>query len=385
MLLQNLKLAEKLAKTNLRIEFLTACRRAKLTPRFIQDSLKTMQKAFSSLRKFDDKCSDFAKYLLNGSIAAAFEEKAYLERKQKRFHQDLCNLDLVSNVYNWMKDKCRQVYCSTIDDIRPGQLKKFRVLQNNAKRRNRDSQQGYEPENPSQAPEVARVNNLSSSALDPTTESLLANGPKFGITPRVDRQLLTDVEKNIERFVYGKRWIDEIERAKRVRNRNAEERGLTRPQVEDEADAQAVDVVPERQHVASAGSLFGSARFPDVNKTQPPVSTRETEEQLGRLKNSILRIYKQHGNSVCNVADEELQGLDKLRKDSGIVIKPSDKCKGLVILDKSDYVNKANHILEDESNYTKLDRDETSKIEASTKRIFKQTVRDKLPANASKS
>ena len=61
-LAQNLKLAEKLTKTHLRIEFLIACRSSNLKPRFIQDSLKTVRKTFSGLRKFDEKCSDFAKF-----------------------------------------------------------------------------------------------------------------------------------------------------------------------------------------------------------------------------------------------------------------------------------------------------------------------------------
>ena len=40
--------------------------------------------------------------------------------------------------------------------------------------------------------------------------------------------------------------------------------------------------------------------------------------------------------------------MEKLKKNVDIIIKMSDKCKSLVILDKSTYVNKAKHILEDE-------------------------------------
>ena len=230
-----------------------------------------------------------------------------------------------------------------------------------------------------QATEVKRVNNLSSLALDPVTEGLLAKGPKFGITPKLDRRLISDVEKNFERFAYGKRWIDEIERAKNERNRSAEEGGLTGPPIDIDADADALTVVPERQDAAPSTSLFRDSSFPDANKTQPPLSTKETEEQLGQLKRSILRIYKQHGDSAGNVNKRELDGLERLRKNDDIVIKPSDKCKGLVIMDKSDYVSKANHILDDDSNYTRLDHDKTAKVQASTKRIFKRMVRDKLP------
>ena len=378
-LIQNLKLAEKLAKTNLRIEFLTACRRSRLSPRFIQDSLKTVKKTFSGLRKFDEKCSDFAKYLLTGSISAAFEERAYLERKRKRLHHELCDLNLEQHVFNWVKDTCRNIYCSTIDENRPGLIKKFLALQNRVEHDEHDFRQDTEQESNRQVPKEARVRNLSSLALDPGTEGLLAYGPKFGITPKVDRHLITDVEKNIERFAYGKRWVDEIERIKTERNRNAEERGLTGPHIESNVDGDAVEVVPERQNEASNSNLFGDARFPDANKRQPPLSSNDTEERLVRLKSSVLRIYKQHSNLTRNVTEEQLDGLEKLRKNDEIVVKPSDKCKGLVILDKTDYISKANQILDDQSNYMKLDQDKTAKIEASTKRLFKQVVRDKLP------
>ena len=201
MLAQNLKLAEKLAKTNLRIEFLTACRRSNLTARFIQDSLRTVQKTFSGIRKFQAKCAAFAKYLLNGSISEAFEQRAYLERKRKRLYQELCDLKLELSAFNWVIDSCNRVFWSTIADNRPSLVRKFRALKSSADSHIKSGKFGNvsfpadEQENHKGATGSARVNNLSSVVLDPATEDLLARGPKFGLTPKLDHHLITNVEK----------------------------------------------------------------------------------------------------------------------------------------------------------------------------------------------
>ena len=82
---------------------------------------------------------------------------------------------------------------------------------------------------------------------------------------------------------------------------------------------------------------------------------------------------------MLNTTEEERRGLNELKKNENVVVKPSDKCKGLVILDKAAYVNKVHDILDDETNYERLPSNPTAKIEAKTKQIFKQASRDKLP------
>ena len=64
-----------------------------------------------------------------------------------------------------------------------------------------------------------------------------------------------------------------------------------------------------------------------------------------------------------------------------MIVKPSDKCKGFVILDKADYVGKAKHVLDDPENYERLEKDTTPKVEAKMKKAFKQKVSGKLPDN----
>ena len=50
-LIETLKNPEKLAKKLLRIEFLTACRRERVHPRFIQEALRPVQKVFEGTAK----------------------------------------------------------------------------------------------------------------------------------------------------------------------------------------------------------------------------------------------------------------------------------------------------------------------------------------------
>ena len=60
-------------------------------------------------------------------------------------------------------------------------------------------------------------------------------------------------------------------------------------------------------------------------------------------------------------------------------MKLSDKCKGLVLMDKADYLNKSHAILKERNNYESIDKNPVPKLQAETKRIFKAVTNDKLP------
>ena len=59
------------------------------------------------------------------------------------------------------------------------------------------------------------------------------------------------------------------------------------------------------------------------------------------------RSYKNHKVTSSNVSQEHLEFLGELKKNENVVIKQSDKCKGLVLMDKCDYLNKSHAILSD--------------------------------------
>ena len=124
-----------------------------------------------------------------------------------------------------------------------------------------------------------------------------------------------------------------------------------------------------------------SFRFPDTDKRFPPPSTIEVECKLRQLKEDIVKSYKNHNVVKSNVTQKQLKFLDGLKKDGNVVVKQSDKCKGLVIMDKTDYLKKSETILKDRSNYEVLDKNPVPKVEAESKRLFKAVTKDKLPEN----
>ena len=81
-LAETLKNPEKLAKTLLRIEFLTACRKFNVLPRFIEDSLKSVYKNFPNNRRVESRLQSFASSLLSEAISESFRRKAFLERRR---------------------------------------------------------------------------------------------------------------------------------------------------------------------------------------------------------------------------------------------------------------------------------------------------------------
>ena len=59
------------------------------------------------------------------------------------------------------------------------------------------------------------------------------------------------------------------------------------------------------------------------------------------------------------------------------IVKPSDKCKGFVFLDKVEYQNKVDTILGDSEKYEKLGKNPVPQVEAKTKQVLKSIAKDK--------
>nr|VZI51481.1 unnamed protein product [Spirometra erinaceieuropaei] len=75
---------------------------------------------------------------------------------------------------------------------------------------------------------------------------------------------------------------------------------------------------------------------------------------------------------------EEAQGLRALNSDHSIVVVPADKGGATVIMDKTDYVNKANIIFSDTGSYTILAKDPTKKQAAAIKKKVTELARLKV-------
>ncbi|BHF84727.1 hypothetical protein SprV_0902787800 [Sparganum proliferum] len=90
--------------------------------------------------------------------------------------------------------------------------------------------------------------------------------------------------------------------------------------------------------------------------------------------NGLLRQRKRHRNLTV---DEE-KGLRSLKTDDSIVIVPADKGGATVIMDKVDYVQKANTVFNDMEAYAPLAEDPTKKQAAVIKKKVNELARLKL-------
>ncbi|BHF77862.1 hypothetical protein SprV_0602097200 [Sparganum proliferum] len=88
----------------------------------------------------------------------------------------------------------------------------------------------------------------------------------------------------------------------------------------------------------------------------------------------LLRQRKRHRNLTV---DEE-KGLRSLKTDDSIVVVPADKGGATVIMDKVDYVQKANTIFNDREAYAPLAEDPTKKQAAAIKKKVNELARLKL-------
>ena len=464
-LAETLKNPEKLAKVEIRIEFLTACRKNGLTPRFIEDAMRPVRHLFRDMYKVGTRCDSFARTLLNEAIAESFRSRAYLVRQRARLLEDMkCFLN--EDRYSFIYTTCGSIFNNTIRENRPRLVKKFI----NLKAKSQDKH--VNKNDMDEASVQKRVKNLSSKELDASGLALLAKGPNFATTQTVSKAVLLQVEKGVERFAYAKRWKDKIKRCNQTsppnggtepirsgskgattlqvaqipartevgparrgdgrehdgqRDRPSQDRTATAGQraqdsepktgqqnseptgrrdrilQDDESSGRRGRISQNDEQVglrggdtqdASGGTEEGdygndqrregcmpnlSFRFPDVGKNFSEPSSAETEKCLQKLKDDIIRTYKNHKVTKQNVDEGQRRFIKDLANDNDIIIKQSDKCKGFVILDKTSYLDKAKAMLDDRDSYEGIEKNPVPKVEARAKRTLVSTTRGKLP------
>ena len=80
------------------------------------------------------------------------------------------------------------------------------------------------------------------------------------------------------------------------------------------------------------------------------------------LRAEIRGALRHAHNPRKNITKEEAQGLAELRKDHPRVILTADKGVALVVMDRADYNNKAQKLLEDRGTYREIKTDPTNKL-----------------------
>ena len=102
------------------------------------------------------------------------------------------------------------------------------------------------------------------------------------------------------------------------------------------------------------------------------------EELTTKIKLFSHESYKYKNKDKCKI---NVDILDSLKKDSNLVVTRPDKGKGIVVLNKSDYIAKTKEILDDTSKFKKLNGDWFKiilKLEDKLNRLLRG-IRNKLP------
>ena len=89
------------------------------------------------------------------------------------------------------------------------------------------------------------------------------------------------------------------------------------------------------------------------------IGAHSTDAQ--RLRSDCVRVLKNADPPKSNISVKERDALRSLARDKEITILPADKGRSVVVLNMSDYVDKANVLLSDTKTYKVLPRDPTGK------------------------
>ena len=183
-------------------------------------------------------------------------------------------------------------------------------------------------------------------------------GPKFALSRPIDKGVIEDAEIGFERGAYALRWRYFIESQQAdIRTDTRSEGG--RPGSEGDSNK------------TSSAAPLNRPRFSDTDAKMAPAASLPVEHELRALKQKILTAYKTHKTKTTNHTREEKQALERARNDSSVIFKQSDKCKGLVVMSKHTYIDKAQSIV---SEYERIPKNPTPKLEAQTKKVIHKTM-----------
>ncbi|BHF80121.1 hypothetical protein SprV_0702324500 [Sparganum proliferum] len=124
------------------------------------------------------------------------------------------------------------------------------------------------------------------------------------------------------------------------------------------------NLLPAEIHLLSKGIGFNPTDATPTNflaGLESILLTTVLPEDKRADKRSCATGILRHKGHQQTLPAEEAQGLRSLKSDHSIVVVPADKGGATVVMDKIDYVNKANIIFSDTDSYTILAEDPTKK------------------------
>ena len=87
------------------------------------------------------------------------------------------------------------------------------------------------------------------------------------------------------------------------------------------------------------------ALAPAIEKSCSQLQQGKAEELRGEIK-SILKKISNSRPYKSNITKEEQQAIRKLKKDENRMVLTADKGVSLVVIDKEDYIKKAEYLLQ---------------------------------------
>lgn len=103
---------------------------------------------------------------------------------------------------------------------------------------------------------------------------------------------------------------------------------------------------------------------------------RLPEGQKMQIRGEISRILRHAKPPASNLSKEEYRALNNLKKDDSIIIGPADKGNCVVIMNRTDYVEKVTSLLSEENTYKKLMRDPTKATERKMNQLLLKLKKD---------
>ena len=91
------------------------------------------------------------------------------------------------------------------------------------------------------------------------------------------------------------------------------------------------------------------------------------------LRAKVVNKIGKHGNiNDQNITKKERKAIEDLRKDENIMILPADEGRTTVVMDKQEYLDKCNSMLQDTKTYKKLKHDPTAKYKREVVALLKE-------------
>nr|VZI35509.1 unnamed protein product [Spirometra erinaceieuropaei] len=147
------------------------------------------------------------------------------------------------------------------------------------------------------------------------------------------------------------------------------------------------ELTPGQLKVLSHEACFNTTDADPVNLVATVESilkqTEESDETKHLVRQQVTALVMAH-KPRANITRTEQDALKKLRADTSIVVLPADKGRSTVVLDKTDYIQKANTLLDDRQAYLRCDDEPMRKLltqldktlaEMQTNKVISKSVR----------